>query len=238
MASTQSWVDALNIYRKVEYTSISTPLTYSRIKELGLKTVRWETFYSESKEKIIESSRGFIDKYGSSLFIWDPKRLDKRLKKGFLFGVKDYKKIHQLFLKRPSIIENYDFLITTLISGVNEGFVGSLHSDGNGRILCETLHIPKVCLHPELSRSVKPSNKNLDFFVADEWSFRRGKIPRLGLRRAKGLIKEFSDKKGYFEFSYGSHLGKVGVYSIGLEDGELFRFPDLLHESILVGNVT
>ena len=139
------------------------------------------------------------------------------------------------FEKRPTLANNYTFLVTTLISGIPEGFVGTVYSDGKGKVLGETFHNPYVCNHRKISQPSKEiSQLSLDYFVAEEFRLSGGKLPRLGVRRARKIIREFEDKEGYFEFVYGNHLGKNGIYTTGFEKGDLFLFPELLHETLSI----
>ena len=226
MASIGSWLSEID----VDYTLKNTDQTYSQIEKLGLKTVEWDSFESRSPNEVMFRAKRFINVNRPCLFIWDPLVDNPRVRKSFLFGLKNPKAVNKWVEENRINLDKYRFLITTQIINPGDGFVGSVYSDGKGKVFGETLHYPGICNHQKLSQSSPiATRENLDHFIAEEFSFEGGRLSHLGISNAKELIETFSPHKGYFEFVCGAQKGKRGIYTVGYENNKLFEFPEDLH---------
>ena len=227
MANTQNWVDALkNLGVYVPYTRRPTDQVYSEIKDMGLNTVVWETFYGE-EVKDITRIKAFVEKNKPCLFIFDPLST-VGLKKDFLFGVTDIRDIEKWISLNDDNLKHYSFLITTQIFNPGDGFVGTVISDGSGRMIIETLHKPDVCNQRELSQPKDIIAPYLDHATIDgsDVAIDKGFLRRADIKR---IFDTYFEKKGYFEFVYGRQLGKDAIYTTGHECGGLFSFPSEIH---------
>jgi hypothetical protein len=230
MASKGSWDKADRFSSSLDNTSKDTAYIYSQIKNLGLKTVEWDDFRSRSPNEITFKTRRFLNNgCRSCLFIWEPCNDDIQLKKSYLFGVTNPETVRNWALENNDFLDKYKFLLTTQITTPGDGFVGSVYSNGEGKIIGETMHSLGVCNHRDLSQSSLPKLSNLDSFVGEEFTLMAGNIPHLGVESAREIIQTFGAHKGYFEFVYGAQNSKVGLYTTGYESGINFRFPEDQH---------
>jgi hypothetical protein len=230
MASIGSWLSKIDS----TYTPKDTSQTYNQIRQLGLDTVEWDSFSSNDPAEVASRAKKFIPTNNPCLFIWDPISDNPHFRKSFLFGVTDPAEVSEWVKNNVQDLDQYRFLLTTQITNPGAGFVGSVYSDGMGKVFGETLHHPGICNHQKLSQSSLPTSKNLDHFVAEGFSFEGGHLPHLGLGNAKELIATYSPHKGYFEFVCGLQKGKWGIYTVGYENSRLFDFPDDLHKSSFI----
>jgi hypothetical protein len=164
------------------------------------------------------------------LFIFEPKF--SGLEKGFLIDVLNNKEIEEWILKNKKQLQNYSFLVTSQIINDGNGFVGSIYSNAKGKIFCETLHLPRVCNHRELSQPKKDISQFVDFFATENFEPEAVSGKFLDSSHIHEIVSEFADKKGYFEFINGLHLGKQGIFVTGFEDASIFCYPELLQEHI------
>jgi len=230
---------------KIYLPEVSTVNIYTEIKNLGLETVVWKLY---SAEKLLSSSseiESFIEENKPCLFIHDPITCDA--KKEYMFDVTQYDTVDKwirkhsksrLLRKHLRDINKFNYLITTQISNSGDGFVGSVFSDGNGRMLCETLHVPGICNHRDLSQ---PSNvydqKYFSSLFIDISNFNVGEsgdiwaTDRDWLSRDNvvELMRLFMDRKGYFEIVKGIQNGHAGIYTTGHETCSIFSFPHMSH---------
>lgn len=221
MASIGEWLEKQNS----KMPELSATETYSKIKSFGLKTVEWMTLSYD--EVLREEVKSFIDKKKPCLFIWDPKTPDG--KKDYLFDVKSFDEIVRWESNTDIIKENYSFLITTKICPLNNGFVGSIFSDGCGNIFCETLHVPNNCNHRLLSQFKREGiQKYLNQFSVENYEIASLKCNNqcfILKPEIEDLIKLFGNKKGYFEFVKGIHCGEKGIFVTGFSNEPVFNFP-------------
>ena len=105
------------------------------------------------------------------------------------------------------------------------------------KIFCETLHTPNICHHRELSQSVdENSGKYLNNFITNNselLSVNSNNGIFLTPDSVKLIMKNYGDKKGYFEFVNGEQLGKQKVYTTGYEPfSKIASFPEQIHNMI------
>ncbi|GEM_PF-1095701 len=234
MASTKAWVDALNKILPVQYPDFKTTQVYSQIKKLGLTAVEWiELEIPISTEQhisiFLKETKNFLEANKPCLFIFDPK--DSSVRKGFFVDVTDTSIIEQWLLENKQDLSKYYYLITSQIVNNGHAIIGSVFSDGKGKLFCETLHLPAGSSHRLLSQPKTDISKNLDHFTADNFELETAKAKFLSLGDIRQIINEYSDKKGYFEFVKGSHLGKTEIVTTGFEDSLLFVFPTAIHSN-------
>jgi hypothetical protein len=234
MANINDWMQGMSkLGNKSQVIEIKpTTEIYSEIKNMGLKTVEWKQYSADELLAAIASEvKEFVEKYNPCLFIFDP-QVDA-VKKGYLFGVKDVKEITAWIDANKENLYNYSYLITTLISNHGSGFVGSVHSNGKGKLICETLHSPGVCNQRELSQPTKDQTPFINELFIDETDGEIWAVSNVWLSKKDILdIKNaYMHHVGYFEFVKGSQYGKIGLYTTGHEEGGLFNFHEELHEA-------
>lgn len=222
--------------------SKNTVETYSAIRDLGLKTVKWINFSLSSnspKEIPLEKIKSFLLKNSPCLFIWEPKektRID--IRKGFILDVFSFDDIAKWMLMNESSLSLYNYLITTQISNSvqtnpQQGFVGVVFSDGRGKIYGETYHKPGVYNQRELTRPKKDfDTKYAVQFSTEDFSplAIKSRIPNLLTNKILGrLILLYGNKRGYFEFVSGVQCKKRDIYTIGFIPSILANFPDSVY---------
>ena len=234
MGSFNSWIRGLYAIsgKNIFLPDKDTVSTYSDIRDMGLATVDWE-FYdlhgNNLGEDVHSNMRAFIKSKKPCLFIFDPKK--DGLRKGFLFGVQDPGEVQRWLSENMDSHRHYDYLVTTQIVNPGNGFVGTLFSDGNGRVLCETLHKDGVCNQRELSQGSGIDASNSDFFVAEDFEIAGLNGRFLNRGDVNTLMKQYSHRKGYFEFVNGMHLGLKGIFTTGFSKKD---YPQALHECLML----
>jgi hypothetical protein len=232
MANMPIWIEQMRLFDRGKFQSIkSTTEKYAEIKSLGLETVLWEEYSPERiSSSLMSKVKEFIDNYNPCLFIYDPKKSD--LKKGFLFNVQTVDEVVQWIDKERNNIKNYNYLITTQITNPGNGFVGSVYSDGNGKLWCETLHYPGVCNQRELSQPTRSYNGFLNELFIEEnetneiWAVSTNWLNRQDIMDIKNI---YIHREGYFEFVKGRQHNQTGIYTIGHERGGIFSFNKDIH---------
>ncbi|MFH1977744.1 MAG: hypothetical protein ABIJ92_00260 [Candidatus Aenigmatarchaeota archaeon] len=232
MANIGVWESALRkTSNSIQASTYSTTDTYSRIKDMGLETVIWENFdlkdYPHRRDSI-DFIKRFIKNNRPCLFIFDPKIPD--VKKGFLFGVKKIGEVQEWIEKNKKDLRKYKYLITTQITNPGNGFVGSVFSDGDGKMLCETLHKPGVSNHRELSQPDQDISNHLDFFLADNFDLISTAKGLISSGIIKRIIEKFGHRKGYYEIVKGLQAGKNDIYTTGFD--LRMDFPQTLYDAI------
>ncbi len=223
MASIGEWVKQAKFDN---VANLTTPDVYSQIKRIGLKTVNWNSFSPRENvdlDDMLTRMDGFIMDFSPCLFIWDPKFQGK---KDYLFNVLEVNKVCDWVSSNKPF--DYSYLITTLISSCSGGYVGTIMSDGKGKLFCETYHEPGVSNHRVLSQSKTDESKLSYFCRFFSQDFELASLSGQGLNESEinYLLKTFSFEKGYFEFVRGMHLNKPGVYVTGFESNKLFNVPN------------
>lgn len=241
MASTARWAQRA---REIEgfgfdYTEPTTPECYARIRALGLETVVWETLRiaEPSKrdiERAIETARIFLIRNSPILWMYDPSI--PRLTKEYLIGVTKIDEIIAWIRRNKSDLPFYTYLLTSQISNPDRGFVGTVFSDGKGKILCETLHKKGVCNHRALSGGSVAHGENIDFFTIENFELAAAKGRFLHYADILDITRHYDLLEGYFEFVRGVQNGKRGTYTTGIGTKEfsqkLFDFPEELHKAL------
>ncbi len=205
----------------------STTERYAEIKNLGFPTVRWKEFKPKSEaeiKKMLESVEVFLGRNKPCLFIFESKNFPK----GYLFNVVEMQEIND-WVSSQSDLSGFTFLITTQISPIREGFIGTAISDGKGNLFCETVHDPNVSNHRSLSQG-KFLGEFHDFFVAEDGEVIAAGGKFLRRRNFRELIEMFAFRKGEFEFTCGEMSGEVGIFVTGYESK--VNYPAELGKSI------
>lgn len=216
--------------------------TYKAISQIGLKTVNWISFslrnLSDLSFKMPEIKQ-FIRKNKPCLFIWDPKDLgNPGIKKDFYFGLEDESPVMNWFDKNREDISKYQYLITSQISSSNmnnpkNGFVGTIFSDGKGRLFGETYHKPGIYNHRDLTRPKEDLSEYLIIFNTEDFELVSINPAKKGFLLTRAMINKlislYGSHKGYFEFVCGSQCGVVDVYTTGYVPIQDSDFPDDLH---------
>ncbi len=229
MAGTDVWGEAMSRITKIDSKKKNTIETYSSIRDKGLYTVFWENYKYEKLLDSIEKIRDFINKNKPCLFIYNP--TVPGVSKDFLFGVTDISEVKEWIRDNSENLDKYYYLITSQITNPGDGFVGSVYSDGKGKIFCETLHQEGICNHRILSHGKCDSTEVSSFYVENfELLSREGKF--LAFENIKDIFSVYWDKKGYFEFVNGIQSGRRGIYTTGFEELRgMFDFPEEICES-------
>ena len=216
---------------------MNTSETYFYIRSLGLETLKWLNFSSESHKDFISripQLKEFISANRPCLFIWDPKNPENGLKKDFYFNLENEKKIEEWVSENRSLVKKYDYLINTQITNPKDtnpkyGFIGSVFSDGKGNIFGETYHEPGVYNQRLLSRPKKDLSDYLNIFCTGNF---KPEIILNGKERIfhdktslKEIIDLYGDLRGYFEFMKGVQNNKIGIYTIGFAQEASYYFP-------------
>ena len=230
MASTKAWMSVLGHMSDVHYKERPTHIVYDEIASFGFDTVKWKRFIFDNDPDIqifLDELGRFLEKHSPCLFVFDPKKeFVSRLTKGYLFNVTDLVTIEDWLLENKSDLVCYEFLITTMvINDYHGGMLGSVFSDGEGKLVCEVLKKKGLSNHRALSQL---NDKELyvyrGFFSCDEFKV----IASEGTLTYNEIIyikEHFLSKKGYFEFIIGTHLSIQGIYVTGYEPLASFKFP-------------
>jgi len=234
MANWYSWAKAVERIVGVPAGELrNTAAIYSRIKNSGLATVSWlelSDINKSNKAKVIRAISDFVKANKPCLFIFDPKH--DGLKKGFLFGVNDHSEIKAWMDDHQDELGKYSFLVTSQITNPGDGFVGSVFSDGKGRLFGESLHKPGICNQRELSQPKEDLTKFSDEFLIEDFELMSKKGIFLVYSDIQRLEELYSHRKGYFEFVKGEQHGKKGIFTVGFEPfNGLIRYPLELHQS-------
>ncbi|MGV8151196.1 MAG: hypothetical protein ACP5NV_05705 [Candidatus Woesearchaeota archaeon] len=236
---TKKWVAALkSIGIDIPYIPKNTVQTYEKIKNLGYNTVDWIYIGSQKLEESLEEIKSFITKNKPCLFIYDPIREEPNIKKDYLFGVKDIAEIDKWIEKNHKNISSYEYLVTTQIQGLQEGFIGTVLSNGKGKMIIETIHEPYICNHRILSQEPFDSAKVSQLIIDntdDSYSINDAKLSK---ETSQILIKMFETQHGYFEIIKGIQKNKTGIYVTGYETTGFFEFPENLHVFGMTENIT
>ncbi|MBT3304030.1 hypothetical protein HN592_01615 [Candidatus Woesearchaeota archaeon] len=223
MASIGLWKKAANIEG---VGLLSTTGVYSKIKGMGLKTVQWIKFSPSSKKDILNMKKRcseFITKHTPCLFIWEPRHTGE---KGYIIDVNEISQVVESLASLPVLA--YSYLITTQISNPKKGFIGSVISDGKGKLYCETYHEPGICSHRVLSQSKIDENKSSFFgrFSTVNFDLFNLEGSVLSSANVRTILNNYSGMKGYFEFVYGVHLGNWELCTTGFENLGFITFPE------------
>jgi len=205
---------------------------YSEIKDMGLETVMWQSYYSKELLHAMHEVEKFIQENRPCLFIYDP--TVSTLKKNALFDVITTRPIYSWIMENLRDVKDYNYLLTTQITNPGDGFVGSVVSDGKGKLVCETLHTPDVCNHRVLSQhTIKFSEGSINELYLesdganDAWSVVGKHLTRRDILDVQEL---YMHRSGYFEFVRGVQAGSKGIYTIGYESQGAFDLQDLWHK--------
>ena len=214
--------------------NFNTLETYSYLKSLGLKTVDWETYFptdSVSLDLMISKLKFFIENNRPCLFIFTPKSVNSGLKKNYLFDVSSFEIISRWLDSNLFDLYSYDFLITSMVVSSSSGYVGSVFSDGLGKLMIETYHEPDVSNHRVLSQS-SSKKKYLDFYVFDNFELiSAGGSNLISISDLNKLKNIYFNHKGYFEFVKGDHQGINEIVTTGFLDKS---FPFDLFNNLLI----
>jgi len=235
----KTWKEAVSkkLVDSSAYVDVETTQTYKDLKGVyGLETLIWKSFKIDKSniDQRVGLVKEFIEKYKPCLFIWDPLDDNNGLSKDFLFNVSNPDGVTNWIYENLAHLSNYQFLVTSQICNTNNGFVGNCISDGKGKLFIETLHKPGVCNQREFSKPKEDIGEWLDFAVVQDFSLESASGKFLTREDVKRLVDVYGEKKGFFEFVKGVHLGKNGYYSVGCEKGSFFCFPEEMHLNKLV----
>ena len=208
MANMQVWLNAIDGKKRLPPRTIDV---YSKIKSLGLETVIWEELLEVKNS--IGKINSFLEKYQPCLFIYDP--ISPDVKKGYLFNQRDITQIEKWISENST--EKFSYILTSMIDVKDRGFVGSIFSDGNGNLFCETAHTGDSN-HRTLSQSSFVNSKNICRFTAENFDVRSLKGNHLTYEEIRNIIDLYSYKNGFFDFVYGEQAGKWGIYTTGIEN--------------------
>ena len=240
MASIGTWMNKVNQRfanfpsgkkvksKNTNYLFKPTHETYQTIIKKGLKTVKFEHFQTSDKKQILEKAKIFIEKNKPCLFIWDP--ISSKGVKDYFFDLKDTLKIEKWVNENVKSLKNYNFLLTSQIFNHGTGFVGSVYSNGEGKLIGETLHIPNVCSHRALSQGSETCKNTLTEFAFEDFDLRKISGNYLKREILRQIANNYLHLKGYFEFVYGNHLNNIEVITTGFESLSNFPFPEKFHE--------
>jgi hypothetical protein len=234
MGNMLTWAQRARIIDGITDVHIkSTTEKYSQIKDMDLETVKWGSYYSSNLMPALFEVKEFIKQNNPCLFIYDPRISE--LKKNAIFDVADIDTVYLWINKNFNDVKNYDYLITSQIKNPGDGFVGSVVSDGKGRLVCETLHTPTICNHRELSQNTKefPEGSFNELYLETDgvhelWSVVGKHLTRRDILEIQEL---YMHRNGYFEFVKGVQAGSKGMYTIGYESQGAFDLQDLWHKS-------
>ncbi len=237
MANWGEWQKALENAGITKYSGAAIPTVeiYSQIKSMGLATVEWLSFWPEQSSEIASmrmDTRQFIQTNAPCLFIFEPKDLQNSqgLKKGYLFNVQNFSEVEKWISDNTNHLLSYAYLVTTQISNGGNGFVGNVFSDGVGNLICETLHKPGVSNSRELSQPKESFSVYLDFFITREFEIKSHQKKWLDRALIQQILSLYESRSGYFEFVYGTHLGKTGFFTTGFVPLSKVAFPTRLWE--------
>ncbi len=217
----QSWT-------KETFVRVTTPETYRKIKELGLEPAMWNDFpVGTKRNNLLSLCDKFVLNYSPCLFIYDP--INENVKKGYLFGVTKISEVENWL--NENNLKDYSYLITSQVTNHRDGFVGTVFSDGNGKIFCETLHKPNVCNHRELSRPKENTGKYLDYVIFEEGQLCSSGLTYLTPEMINEIADMYIHQKGYFEFVNGVHLGRKSLITTGFE---MLDFPHEIHMQFIL----
>ena len=235
----RSWVTAMNSVeglspKEVFYVDIkNTSDKYAEIQNLELETVIWKSYSGTGVVSALQEIKSFVAKYNPCLFIYDPRPKD--LKKGFLFGIKTHQPVYDWVNDHLFSTDEYNYLITTQIENPGRGFVGSVFSNGKGKLWCETLHTSGVCNQRDLSQPNQQwenfESVTNELYIDHEdglfsWAVSGNQLTKKDIEKIQEL---YLHREGYFEFVKGVQAGREGIYTVGYEFGRLFELPDNVH---------
>jgi hypothetical protein len=215
------------------YNSINA---YSEINKQELDTIIWKQYFIEpiknnsilaNINNLIDDMADFIHNFKPCLFIWDPKSKSSGKSKGFYYNIDSIEKIVEWFADTLDDCDKYNYLLTSQIGALPDGFVGSLFSDGKGKIFCETYHEPNNINQQKVSQG----NLNpewLDHFTVTDFELETWQGNFLSADDINKLVRLYSNKKGYYEFIKGNQLGEKAIFTIGYSP--LGYYPQQLHD--------
>lgn len=239
MATWNEWALALQSkgFSFLQLQEISTVQNYQELRDFGLETVEWEEFQPKTKTEIEEMktvTKAFVETKKPCLFIFEPVELSATsgLKKGYLFNVTEFAEVEKWILENEAVIPKLRFLVTSQVDNPGNGFVGSVFSDGKGKLLCETLHKQGVSNHRVLSQSKEKIQPFLDLVATHEGELFFQQNGFLDAQKTRRLLKTFLPLEGYFEFVFGKHLGKETMVCTGYMPLQKARFPEKLWENL------
>jgi len=214
---------------------LATSEVYSKIRNMGLKTVNWERFSPRTLSELYqmyESCQEFIQENSPCLFIWEPRWTGE---KGYFIDVESMDFVDMALLNLP--VFDFSYLTTTQISNPGLGFIGTAISDGRGRLYCETYHESGVCSHRAMSQSKIDESKSNLFgrFVSKDFEILSLEGNTLSAAHIRMLHKTYEMERGYFEFVYGNQLGEWGLYTTGFENLGGVSFPEQAITGLLMG---
>ncbi len=224
MASIGTWMKAGDF----KYLFQPTHETYQTIATKDLKTVKFEHFQSQDKKEILKKAEIFIKKYKPCLFIWDP--ISSKGVKDYFFDLNDTQKIEKWVNENEKSLKDYNFLLTSQIFNHGNGFVGSIYSNGKGKLIGETLHTKNVCSHRALSQGSETCKDTLTEFAFEDFKLRKVSGSQLKREILRQIANNYLHLKGYFEFVYGNHLNNIEIITTGFESLSNFPFPESAHE--------
>jgi hypothetical protein len=227
------WMQYMELLDKSKKMPIKCTIDkYNEIRGLELETIVFESYGANRLNTSLIEVRKFVEQNEPCLFIYDA--IVPNLHKGALFDVIDYKQIVQWIMSNSDDVHGYNYLITSQISNPGDGFVGSVYSNGRGKMYCETLHDPNVCNQRELTQPSKTYEGLINELYIDAthinetWSV-YGKF--LSRRDVLDLKDMYINRSGYFEFVKGVQHGDLGIFTVGYETGGIFTFPEEIHKN-------
>lgn len=211
----QEWVNSgvfkAKIYKKEDQHRI---LSNMQLPHLIVKTIDGSLFGTDEFKNQIE---GFLNQTKPTVLVSSPKL--PTLPKHAIDNVSSWQEVEGFMNKLPGA-NNYNILITEMVTGTENGTIGIAVSDGNGRLLLEFYKRPFWTDIRELSSGCsEPVYQDLAFVNNSEIKVSPKKIDK---NDVLALKEHLHGKRGYFEFIKGKKNGTDGIYFIEFQDDPIF----------------
>jgi len=167
----------------------------------------------EFRYKICE----FLEKRKPTVFVSSPKKT-KGYEKKWIINCNSWEQIQE-FMNSIEEPEQYYILITEMVQGTEDGYVGTaIHKDG--KLLLEFYKEPYCIEIRNISSGAGEAKKLKVGYIKDGKMIRPPKdIP---VEDVKEIYNFLQGKTGYFEFIKGNKCGVHGIYFMEFQDDPAF----------------
>jgi hypothetical protein len=185
-----------------------------RLPHLSVRLIDGQLYGKDEFKNQIEE---FLNQTKPTVLVSSPKI--QNIPKHAIDNVSSWQQVDE-FMKMLPGAHNYQILITEMVTGTDEGMIGTAVSDGEGKLLLEFYKRPHWTDIRELSSGCSsPTYQDLAFFHNSELTINPKKVNK---EDVLSLKEHLHGKSGYFEFIKGKKNGIDGFYFIEYQDDPAF----------------